>query len=144
LTTGGQGATAHFRLLEGGAPPIPDHCPVPCKVRVAPGTNQEVLVTASGYYPARFQLSYEAAILAKGVQGDVEPKLIIPLKARRPISSTVKASASPLAASLTEGEDRGRIEERLGNLAVLRHHGLISEKEYTERRARILEEVLGK
>ena len=151
-TAGGSPATAHLRLLTGGEPPIPDQCPIPCTVRLAPGTTQDVIIEAPGHYPAHFQLTHQAATAAKGAQGGDGPQLVVPLKERRaaPVPSGAVGSAPvgvppslAVPATATPAGSHAAVEERLKNLNELRRHGLISEKEYTERRARILDETLG-
>ncbi len=136
LTADNHAAIATFRLTHGDKPAVPDQCEMPCTTRIAPGTTNDVVVKAPGYYPASFQLTYDAAQTAKVVQNVETPRLLVPLKAR-PVK--VVAGAPPATAA-----DGASAAERLGNLADLKRQGLISDEEYSRRRAAVLDEQLGR
>ena len=79
-------ATVNVRLMKGsGKPPTPDTCQTPCSIEIAPGTTNEAVVQAVGYYPAIIEFTYENVLASKA--GKTNATLVVPMVKRPEVGS---------------------------------------------------------
>jgi hypothetical protein len=135
-------ADASATLLSGKAAAEPDRCETPCTMLIAPGTIHEVVLRARGCFPVRLKVSYDAVASARRVQKNDTPRLVVPMAVR----STSVAPAIPAVVPAISDETAmpDRAEDRLRNLGSLHEKGLISDREFQERRRQILDDELGR
>ena len=82
--------TVKIKQLAGDTGSNPTTCNIPCSVKVEHGSNYQVNLDASGYYPVAIKFDWEMAWFTSG--GNERTSLVIPLIQRKIVKDELKKS----------------------------------------------------